>query len=404
MSGLKFTKFEKFLSQKINPNFPFVVFILFLFIVLQLLVRGLPFISVYSGYFYTIIIALAAMWFNIEGGFLTATLAADTYLYNLKITRGEAINTEIINSIYIIFLIFYSCGITVGYVSGKENRLKNELKKLAQYDELTGCLNFRWTMELLTQEILRSKRYGRCFSITLLDIDHFKKINDTYGHLVGNDILKTFSDSIKSNIRETDLLGRYGGEEFLIILPETDTKTTLIILERIKEKLKNIKIESPYLKEIIEFTLKFSAGVALFPDNGKDAKILICMADHALYQAKNLGRDRFLIEKRKALRFKPTSGLKIILKTIDTEGKLLIPLDILDLSKTGLQLLLKENLNELNEVQCKITFTDNNSAETIKLKLVHTLKTVDGLYQSGFCFINPPPNFQAKLLKTAKDS
>ena len=168
----------------------------------------------------------------------------------------------------------------------ERKKLEEKLKTLASRDELTGCVNFRSTMELLEHEISRSKRYQKKFSIIMIDIDHFKRINDEYGHLAGNDALVAFANVVKNSVRIIDTVCRYGGDEFIVVLPESDPQHALLVLERIRNNLEQTKITSPYSEKEKEFTLKFSAGIAFFPHNAKDLKELIWVADSALRQAK----------------------------------------------------------------------------------------------------------------------
>ena len=169
--------------------------------------------------------------------------------------------------------------------------LEEKLKTLASHDELTGCVNFRSTMELLEKEINRSQRYQKEFSVIMIDIDDFKRKNDEYGHQAGNDILINFANVIKNSLRNIDSVGRYGGEEFMVILPETDAQHALVVLERIRNNLEQTKITSPHLDNSKKVTLKFSAGIAVFPHNAKDLKELIWVADNALLQAKRKGKN-----------------------------------------------------------------------------------------------------------------
>lgn len=169
--------------------------------------------------------------------------------------------------------------------------LEEKLKTLASHDELTGCVNYRALMERLENEIARSKRYQKKFSIIMIDIDHFKRINDEHGHLAGNDALVAFTGVIKKTVRGIDSVGRYGGEEFIIVLPESDSRHALVVLERIRNNLQQTKITSPHLEKDQEFKLKFSAGIAVFPQNAKDLKELIWVADSALLQAKQRSKN-----------------------------------------------------------------------------------------------------------------
>ncbi|MDD5746601.1 MAG: hypothetical protein PHO30_04980, partial [Candidatus Omnitrophica bacterium] len=159
MIKLSFTQFKKYLSRSIHPAFPLVVMILLCFVILQIIITYFPVTMPFLGHSYILLIALSTFWFGLEGGFLTATLASALHFANLRITHREILDAAILNSLYTIFLIYYLCGTILGYISGKQNRLKDEFKKLAQYDELTGCLNFRWTMRILEQELAACQRY-----------------------------------------------------------------------------------------------------------------------------------------------------------------------------------------------------------------------------------------------------
>ncbi|MDD1778552.1 MAG: sensor domain-containing diguanylate cyclase [Candidatus Helarchaeota archaeon] len=174
----------------------------------------------------------------------------------------------------------------------ERKELEEKLKTLASHDELTGCINFRSLMELLENEIARSKRYQKEFIIIMIDIDHFKRINDEYGHLAGNDALAAFANVVKNSVRSIDTVGRYGGEEFIIVLPETNLQHALVALERMRNNIEKTKITSPHLEKEKELALKFSAGIAVFPNNAKDLKELIWVADSALRQAKQEGGNR----------------------------------------------------------------------------------------------------------------
>ena len=201
----------------------------------------------------------------------------------------------------------------------ERKELEEKLRTLASHDELTGCVNFRSTMELLEIEIARSKRYQKKFSLIMIDIDHFKKINDDYGHLAGNDALAGFANVVKNSVRSMDIVGRYGGEEFMIILPETDAQFALVVLERVRKGLEQIKIASLHLEDADKLELKFSAGVVAFPENAKELKELIWSADNALRQAKREGGNRTILEKSRSTRLSPMPGTRI--EIVDFSGK-----------------------------------------------------------------------------------
>ena len=168
-----------------------------------------------------------------------------------------------------------------------------EIKILSVTDPLTGCSNRGCLNKRLPQEIQRAGRYNRPLSIIMCDIDHFKKVNDTYGHQAGDTVLKEFSKRIKDSIRDNvDQLARYGGEEFLVTLPETDLDGAL----KLAERLRRVIIENKFDIETKKIKISASFGVAGFGPNNRDGEIsfdiMIKDADKYLYQAKNEGRNR----------------------------------------------------------------------------------------------------------------
>ncbi|MFN8413039.1 MAG: GGDEF domain-containing protein [Anaerolineales bacterium] len=156
----------------------------------------------------------------------------------------------------------------------------------ASTDSLTSLLNRRSLYQILSIEVERSTRYQNPFSIVLFDVDHFKKINDTHGHLAGDEILRKISEQISRSIRLLDYAGRWGGEEFLLILPETDGESAQILAERVCQSVKEIQ----YGK--VDVTL--SSGIACF-QKGQNLEDLLHCADRALYQAKQNGRNQVVL-------------------------------------------------------------------------------------------------------------
>ena len=169
-------------------------------------------------------------------------------------------------------------------------RLFDEVQRLAITDPLTGLYNRRHYYALTLKEFERNKRYNVPFSILMLDIDHFKKVNDTYGHLVGDLVLKELADMICNNLRGIDIPCRYGGEEFVVTLPETNLKSALQLAERLRKLVKNTQIET----ENGPVSMTISIGVAEFGGGCQDIETLLGCADTALYQAKALGRNKVM--------------------------------------------------------------------------------------------------------------
>lgn len=169
---------------------------------------------------------------------------------------------------------------------------KTRLEKLAITDYLTGIYNIRYFYHRIIEEFSRSERYALSISCLMLDIDFFKKINDSYGHKTGDAVLKEFSLLLKKCVRKSDVLARYGGEEFIVMLPQTTADGALAEAERIRNAIKSRKFKS--LKNQAGMTV--SIGIAAFPNTKiKNHNELISAADDALYEAKKSGRDRAIV-------------------------------------------------------------------------------------------------------------
>jgi diguanylate cyclase (GGDEF)-like protein len=166
------------------------------------------------------------------------------------------------------------------------NRMADELKARARTDDLTGLPNFRAFRERIDGEIERADRYPQRFGVLVLDLDRFKKYNDTYGHLAGNEALKRVSKAIRETVRAVDFPARYGGEEFAVIVPQVESSALLLIAERIRVSIEAL----PAAKD--GSTVSVSIGAAVFPDDGRDREALFHAADERLYEAKELGRNR----------------------------------------------------------------------------------------------------------------
>lgn len=165
-------------------------------------------------------------------------------------------------------------------------RQLDKTEELAIRDSMTGLYNHLYIVSRLDEEIGRSARYHTPLSVIILDVDHFKKINDTFGHLMGDTVLKQVSKVIKSQCRTVDKIGRYGGDEFLIILPETSLENASKLANRLLDTIQKMKLDPP-----VEVTI--SQGLAGY-EQGETTNALIERADNNLYMAKNSGRNRFV--------------------------------------------------------------------------------------------------------------
>ncbi len=166
-------------------------------------------------------------------------------------------------------------------------RLYQEIEELAITDSLTGCHTRRYFMERFEEEFKRTISRKTSVSFLMIDVDRFKFFNDKYGHLAGDHILKIVGGIIKDNVREIDIVGRYGGEEFCVVLPDTEQQGAQFAAERIRKALQETEIKA--YDAIVRLTI--SIGIAIFPQSGTKISELIDKADWALYRAKKKGRN-----------------------------------------------------------------------------------------------------------------
>ncbi|MFN4352041.1 MAG: diguanylate cyclase [Hylemonella sp.] len=162
------------------------------------------------------------------------------------------------------------------------------LIQLARHDPLTGTANRRYFFERAEQEFMRSRRYQTPLSVTLIDVDHFKHINDQYGHATGDEVLKLLSQKIGALLRENDLLARIGGEEFAILMPSTGLAGAALMAERLRMTI--AEEASPVAGQMLH--LRFSAGVTQLKAQDQSIEDCLRRADEAMYKAKQAGRDR----------------------------------------------------------------------------------------------------------------
>jgi diguanylate cyclase (GGDEF)-like protein len=171
-------------------------------------------------------------------------------------------------------------------------RAKRELEQLAVTDQLTSLPNRRHLNIELEREFNRSKRYGHPLSVLMLDIDHFKKVNDNYGHQIGDRVLMLAGEVLRQSVRNTDICGRFGGEEFMVLAPETGYETVEVVAERIRQNLKDRT--SAAGGEIPPVTISIGVATTEHPETAT-ADGLVRLADQALYRAKHQGRDRVVL-------------------------------------------------------------------------------------------------------------
>ena len=195
-------------------------------------------------------------------------------------------STAVVVSAVILTLFFYWF---VGRIGARMARNESQLQQMAIRDGLTGLFNRRQFNLMLEDAMTQHKRYERPISLLMIDIDHFKKVNDTYGHLAGDTILVEFGKRLTHQARETDRVCRYGGEEFVALLPETDSASASVIAQRLCEAIAG---EQWVLDNDTQISVTVSIGIASCPNHACTSQALIDAADKALYTAKETGRNR----------------------------------------------------------------------------------------------------------------
>ena len=187
---------------------------------------------------------------------------------------------------------FYRVIVTLQDITDRK-KLERNLRQRAQIDGLTKLLNHNSIAQRLEQEVLRAKRYRLTLSCFMIDLDNFKSVNDQFGHQKGDQVLKRVATLIKNSLRKVDIVGRYGGDEFLVILPETNPENAKIAAKRIQD----LFYSKPFkFQKGAPITITLSTGISGYPrhevEHGKD---LIALADKAMYKAKKMERDRIVI-------------------------------------------------------------------------------------------------------------
>jgi diguanylate cyclase (GGDEF)-like protein len=179
------------------------------------------------------------------------------------------------------------CLTGAGIDISNQKALEARLRYQANHDSLTGLVNRNHFEELLRQEVARAKRFGTTFSMVLMDIDHFKRVNDHFGHLTGDQVLRSFAESQQARTRASDILARWGGEEFVLLLPETDLAGGASLAEAVRARVAETPMPGPG-------RITVSLSVTAHRD-GESVHELLKRLDEALYEAKNSGRNRVVV-------------------------------------------------------------------------------------------------------------
>ncbi len=236
--------------------------------------KALPFLQFFDGSFYLIRFLVVNNITNIPTAYLVAVTRNQQY---------EVFYLDAIISIVLTLLIMLSFIITTFLFT----RYHVKLQKIAGTDYLTGANNRQRFMQLAQVEMARCQRYNKRFAILMFDIDWFKKINDRHGHAVGDRILRKISDVILANIRVNDTFARWGGEEFILLLPESEMETSYRTAEKLRKLISTVNFQ-------VNEPVTVSVGVAAWAGGDQSIDSVIDLADQALYQAKNCGRNQVI--------------------------------------------------------------------------------------------------------------
>jgi diguanylate cyclase (GGDEF)-like protein len=225
------------------------------------------------------VIFLSTLWEFWLESFIGGVFHEDHEIESLSVKLEYVISITIFATLSLIFPAI------AGFkLIDNDEKMQEEIKRLSEEDYLTKLYNRRKIHEIIETEIKRSRRYDSAFAVLLLDIDDFKSINDTYGHNTGDKVLVQLSSVIRHTIRESDIASRWGGEEFLVICPETTTEGAISLAEKIRYNIENCTFE-----ETGNITVSIGAAGARHGDN---VKSLIFRADEALYSSKKAGKNR----------------------------------------------------------------------------------------------------------------
>ncbi len=268
-------------------------------------------------------------------------------------------------------------------------------QRLAAVDELTGLFNRRFLETYLTKELNRAKRYGQVFSVLFLDLDNFKRINDSHGHAVGDRVLAGLGKQITDLLRNEDFAARYGGEEFTIVLPQTTANGAAVFGERLRTSLGNLDL-------VPDVQVSFSAGVATYPRHGISVDEILRQADAALYDAKLSGKDCIVVskaEKRASTRYLADFPAVAYMGSAEIG-----PLRLCDVSEDGYSLVSDDKLKPGQVLRIRVYSTVGNEQREYDV-MAHVVwsrrVSSGGSYRAGGEWERPHSAATAEVVKSA---
>ena len=211
--------------------------------------------------------------------------------YTLNEPVTDLMSGDVMQGAFFVLYPLLATAASFGLFWMENQHLHYELEKRAARDSLTGMLNRGSFLAEFERALLRARRGGGSLGVAMFDLDHFKRLNDAHGHQAGDEVLRAVAASIQGSIRQPDILGRYGGEEFALVMPEADADAAMRVAERVR-----IAVQARAAQwQGSRLAITISGGVATFAANGETPEALIAAADAALYEAKRAGRNRVLL-------------------------------------------------------------------------------------------------------------
>ena len=250
---------------------------------------------------YIIPVFIAALTYDFWGGLVVGSFSGLSilfWLHRLKfIFTPEHLfppqHQEKLLEIALGITLFAVMGIALGHLSGKRKAQQKMLEGLSIHDRLTGLFNYGYFLDHLQTEQKRALRYNTPLSVVMIDVDYFKRFNDTFGHEMGNEVLKRVTKVINSRIRNVDIAARYGGEEFVLILPNATKEQAFTVAERIRLAVEKESFKGNSSQPLAHVTI--SGGIASYPSQAENVEQLVYRADQALYMAKETGRNQICL-------------------------------------------------------------------------------------------------------------
>ena len=246
-----------------------------------------PLVSLYFIVIITSATALGQKITLLEVGLISACFLLLMFYPAAATKPSMAQLTGPLNQLFLMWFVAY----LVSMLSQETGLARKKINHLSQIDSLTGLWNMRMFSSLMRKEACRSFRYDRPFAIIMLDADNLKPVNDNHGHEAGSAMIKLVAESLQTTFRESDIIARFGGDEFVVLLPETTSVGAVIAAERVRRAIES----TPLSTEAGEVRITVSAGVADFPSHGRKVDEIINKADKALYESKKNGKNQSTI-------------------------------------------------------------------------------------------------------------